>query len=210
MKFYDCESAPSPRRVRIFLAEKGIEIPSVQIDLASGEQLEPEFLKLNPDATVPVLQLDSGTCLTQVNAICLFLEEHFKDSPRLLGQTAEQRALIWSSSLGIEQQLLMGIAESFRNHTKGMRNRALPGPLSLEQIPALVPRGRKRVQYYMGVLDERLQSADFVAGDDYSMADITAQVAVDFAAWIKLPISTEHDALRDWHKRVSARPSAVA
>jgi glutathione S-transferase len=207
MKFYDCKTAPSPRRVRIFLAEKGGEIPTVQVDLAGGEQLGEAFKKINPDCTVPVLELDDGTRLTEVFAACQYLEEKFPQ-PALLGGTVAERALVTMWNTKIESQGLAALAETFRNSANGMKKRALPGPVDYEQIPELVSRGRKRFESFMARLDRQLQGRKFVVGDDFTIADISAFVAIDFAAWSKISIDDAMTDLGRWYESVSSRPSA--
>ncbi|MEO1581495.1 MAG: glutathione S-transferase family protein [Pseudomonadota bacterium] len=207
MRFFDCQPAPSPRRVRIFIAEKGADIPVQQVDLGSGEHLGEAFRKINPDCTVPVLELDNGTALTETIAICDYLESQFPEPP-LLGDSPESRAGVLQWNAKIEQQGLAAVAESFRNHAKGFRGRSLTGPEGFDQIPELVPRGRRRVEVFMAKLDAHLQDRPFICGDTFSMADITALVTIDMSAWIKLPIPESQPTLRAWHERVSSRPSA--
>ncbi len=208
MKFFDCASAPSPRRVRVFCAEKGIELPTVQVDLANGEQYGEAFQAVNPACTVPVLQLDDGTCLTETLAICSYLESVFP-SPALLGQDAKRSAMILQWNARIEADGLQAIAEAFRNRSRGFQDRALTGPQRYAQLPQLVERGRQRAQQFFDSLDAHLADTPYVAGGHYSLADITAMVAVDFAGWIKLGIG-ERKYLGRWHRSVSARPSASA
>ena len=209
MKFYDCKTAPSPRRVRIFLAEKGVEIDTVQVDLGSGEQFSEAFRKLNPDCVVPVLELDNGRCITEVLAICHYLEELHPD-PSLFGKTAEQRAvtLMWNAK--VEQLGLWAVADAFRNSTKALVNNALPGPDNYSQIPELAERGRRRVGTFYERLNGQLAEGDFIAGDFFSVADITAMVAIDFAAWIKIQMPESATHLARWYATVSKRPSASA
>ncbi|MEL6214131.1 MAG: glutathione S-transferase family protein [Pseudomonadota bacterium] len=207
MRFFDCQPAPSPRRVRIFIAEKGADIPVQQVDLGSGEHLGEAFRKINPDCTVPVLEIDNGTALTETIAICDYLESQFPEPP-LLGDSPEARAQVLQWNAKIESQGLAAVAESFRNHAKGFRGRSLTGPEGFEQIPELVPRGRRRVEVFMAKLDAHLQDRPFICGDTFSMADITALVTIDMSAWIKLPIPESQPTLRAWHERVSSRPSA--
>ncbi|MGJ4902133.1 glutathione S-transferase family protein [Bradyrhizobium sp. HKCCYLS2058] len=209
MKLYDAAVAPSPRRVRIFLAEKGLAIPMVRLDLRAGEQFEPEFRALNPQCTVPVLELDSGAAITDVIAICRYLEE-LHPAPPLMGRDAEERALIECWIRRIEWDGLYALQEAFRNGTPGLERRALPGPLPLEQIPALAERGRLRVAHYLAWLDARLAEHAFVCGPDFSIADITAMVSVDFAARAKLDPPNHLHHLRRWYGEVSSRPSAKA
>lgn len=209
MKFHDCSTAPSPRRVRIFMAEKGISLPTVQVDLKSGEHLQPAFRRLNPWCTVPVLELDDGTCISEAVAVCRYLEEVHPDPP-LMGRDAREKAVVAMWDHRCEIDGFLAAAEALRNATPRMKGRALPGPEAYEQIPALAERGRKRVVRFFKALDERLAESEFLAGDTYSVADITAQVAVDFAGWMKLAIPDDHDHAKRWHDSVSARPSAGA
>jgi len=209
MKFFDCKTAPSPRRVRIFLAEKGIEVDTVQVDLGSGEQFGEAFRRVNPDCVVPALELDDGSYLSEVAAICQYLEE-LHPEPRLLGSTAVERARVTMWNAKVEQQGLWAMADAFRNSTKGLRGRAVTGAHGYEQIPELAERGRERLQRFFKRLDGQLAENQFIAGEHFSMADISALVVVDFAAWIKLqaPASAAH--LARWYNEVSSRPSATA
>ena len=209
MKFYDCVTAPSPRRVRIFLAEKGIELDTVQVDLGSGEQLGDAFRKVNPDCVVPALELDDGTCLSEVIAICQYLEELYPE-PRLLGATSLERAQVSMWNAKVEQLGLMSMMDAFRNAAKCLVGRALPGPESYAQIPELAERGRRRVLQFFSRLDEQLADNTFVAGERFSVADISALVLVDFAAWVKLPVPEGAQHLSRWYAEVSKRPSAAA
>ena len=208
MKFYDCKTAPSPRRVRIFAAEKGMKLDTVQIDLRSGEQFGDAFRKLNPDCVVPVLELDDGTCLSEVLAICQYLED-VQPEPPLFGRTPEERALVLMWYTKIEQQGLVGVMEAFRNFSKGFKGRALAGPDSYEQIPELAERGRQRVKRFLTRLDEQLEGHEFVVNDYFSIADITALVFVDFAGAVKAEIPGDAKALTRWYEAVSSRPSAA-
>lgn len=209
MKFYDCKTAPSPRRVRIFLAEKGIEIDTVQIDLGSGEQFGEVFRKINPDCVVPVLELDDGRSLSEVVAICHYLEE-LHPEPTLFGTTAEERAatLMWNAK--VELSGLGAVAEAFRNSTKALVNNAISGPDNYLQIPELAERGRQRIGRFYERLEGQLAEKDYIAGDFFSVADITALVAIDFAAWIKIHMPDDAVNLLRWYSAVSERPSASA
>ncbi len=207
MRFYDCKTAPSPRRIRIFLAEKGIEIETVEVDLANREQLGAEFRKINPDCTVPVLELDDGTRLTEVFAICQYLESTFPD-PALLGSSATECALVTMWNTKIEHQGLAAMAETLRNRAKGMKGRALTGPDDFEQIPELIDRGRRRFEIFMDRMDRQLKDSEFVVGDALTIADISLLVAIDFAAWSKISIEEEMVNLSRWYDLVSQRPGA--
>ena len=209
MKFYDCRTAPSPRRVRVFIAEKGADIETVQVDLGSGEQFSAAFRKINPDCVVPVLELDDGTHLSEVMPICYYLEEKYPE-PTLFGGSAEQRARTFMWNAKVEQQGLWAVAEAFRNSAKSMTNNALPGPDNYGQISELVQRGRERVARFYERLDSQLAGNEFVAGDFFSLADISAMVAVDFASWIKIQVPDTASNLVRWYGAVSERPSAAA
>ena len=209
MKFFDCSTAPSPRRVRIFLAEKGISVPTVQVDLRNNEQLTPAFREINPDATVPALELDDGTRINDAISICVYFEA-IHPQPPLMGETAKEKALIASWQREVERNGFYAVMEAFRNWARGLKGRALPGPYDYEQIPALAERGRLRVAHFFERLDARLAQSEYVAGDRYTVADITALVAVDFAAMAKLQVPESHPHLRRWYALASARPSAKA
>jgi len=208
LKFYDCKTAPSPRRVRVFIAEKGIDIETVQVDLGSGEQFSEAFRKINPDCVVPVLELDDGTILTEVVAICDFLESQFPEPP-LLGSTPVERATVLMWNAKVEQLGLWAMAEAFRNSAKGLSNKAVTGADSYPQIPELAERGRQRVAKFFERLDDELADREFLAGSFYSMADISALVVVDFAAWIKIAIPEEAVNLKRWYDAIATRPNAV-
>lgn len=209
MKFYDCKTAPSPRRVRIFLAEKGIDVETVQVDLGSGEQFSDEFRKVNPDCVVPALELDDGSCISEVLAICQYIED-LNPEPPLLGHSPEDRARVSMWNGKVEQLGLMAMMDAFRNASKGLVDRALPGPESYAQIPELAERGRNRVVQFFYRLNDQLEGNAFVAGDAYSIADISALVLVDFAGWIKISIPDDASHLKRWYGEVSKRPSAAA
>ncbi len=206
MKFYDYKIAPNPRRVRIFMAEKGIQLQTVLVDLAGGEQFSDAFKKINPDCTVPVLELDDGTYLSEVVAICQYLEEKFSE-PTLLGDDASERALVTAWNAKIEFHGLGALAENFRNRVKGMKGRAMTGPDSYEQISELVDRGRKRFELFMSRLDQQLKDNEYIVGDVFTMADISAFIAVDFAAWSRISIEDKMVNLHGLYKLVSVRPS---
>jgi len=209
LKLYDCATAPSPRRVRIFAAEKGIELEKVAVDLARGEQFSAAFREVNPDCVVPVLELDDGTRISEVLAICQYLEERHPE-PTLFGRSAEERALTTTWNARIEQQGLWAMAEAFRNAAKSLVGKAIPGPDPIEQIPELAVRGRKRVELFLAKLDRQLEGREFIVGDLYSIADISAMVVIDFAAWIKISIPGDASNLTRWYEAVSSRPSANA
>jgi glutathione S-transferase len=158
---------------------------------------------------VPVLELDDGTLLSEVVAICQYLEE-LQPEPLLFGSMPVERALVTMWNTKIEQQGFMAIAEAFRNSTKGLRQHALPGPDSFKQIPELADRGRKRVQLFFEKLDSHLSDKAHIVGENFSIADISAFVVVDFVGWIKVAIPNDAINLARWYASVSARASAAA
>ena len=207
MKLYDYEGAPSPRRVRIFLAEKGIEIPMVQVDLAAKAQHDADFNAVNPYRTVPVLELDDGSRLSNTAGIYAYLEA-LHPQPPLLGNTPEEKGQIAECAWWIENDGYMAVAEAFRNKAKGFVNHALPGPVEYTQIPDLIDRGLRRTQHFFSNLDECLADCEFIAGDRYTAADIIALVTIDFAKWVKQTLPESASNVRRWYDTVSARPSA--
>lgn len=209
MKFYDCSTAPSPRRVRIFIAEKGLDIETVQVDLGGGEHLGDDFRKLNPHCTVPVLQLDDGTCLTDSNSISLYLDETHAEH-NLMGRDAKEKAVIAGWNWHAEMNGFLAVGESFRNRSKGLKGRALTGPVGYDQIEALSERGRKRFEHFMAGMNTRLGENAYLAGDRFTIADITALTAIDFAKRIKCEIPDGAANLKRWYEAVSARPGMVA
>lgn len=209
MKLYDCATAPSPQRVRIFLAEKGVDIPLVAVNLREGEQLGEAFRKINPDCTVPVLELDDGTMISEIFAICLYLESQYPE-PALMGRNSVERAMVAMWNTKIEQNGIAALAEILRNRAKGMQDRALTGPINLAQIPQLVARGRIRAEAFFDRLDDQLRDSAYVTGDQFSMADITAYVMVEFAGWSKISIRESQENLQRWYNTVSKRPGTMA
>jgi glutathione S-transferase len=206
---YDFAPAPNPRRVRIFLAEKGIALPMVQVNLRANEQFGPAFRAVNADCTVPVLELDDGARIADVMAICVYFETS-QPQPPLMGVGARDRANVAAWQRRVEREGFLAVVEAFRNSTPGFKGRALPGPDDYEQIPALAERGRARLGKFFGMMNACLADREFVAGQQYSIADITALVTVDFAGWIKLRIPDDCSHLRRWYDTVAARPSAKA
>lgn len=207
MILYDCKLAPSPRRARMFAAEKGIVLETVEVDLGNAEQLSEMFTEINPRGTVPALKLDDGTILAENIAIADYLES-IQPEPPLIGATPLERALTLQMNARIETEGLMAIAEILRNSSPGMKDRALPGPNNYQQIPELAERGRARFQHFFPMLNQQLGDQPWLIGDRFTMADISAFVVTEFAAWVKESIPDECTAVIDWHQRIKARPSA--
>ncbi|WP_457426787.1 glutathione S-transferase family protein [Roseateles sp. P5_E7] len=201
---YDCATAPSPRRARIMLAEKGVPHETVQVDLRSGEQMGEAFRRVNSQCTVPALVVEEGAVLTDNAAIAAWLEASYPEPP-LLGRTPLDMAEIASWQWRVEFEGLASIAEAFRNSSPAMANRALPGPVDYAQIPALAQRGLARLQQFFATLNEHLAGRDFIAAGQFSVVDITAVVAVDFARVVKVKPGDEHPHLRRWREAMQAR-----
>jgi glutathione S-transferase len=203
---YDCATAPSPRRARILLAEKNVPHETVQVDLRNGEQLSDAFRRINPLCTVPVLRSDDGLVLTDNAAITAYVEARYPEPP-LLGTTPREKAEVASWQWRAEFEGLLAVAEAMRNGSPALANRALPGPVDYEQIPALAQRGLARVQQFFIALDQRLADRAYVAGDRLSIADITAVVAVDFARIVKIKPGEQHPHLQRWRAAMAQRPA---
>ena len=203
---YDCATAPSPRRARILLAEKGVPHETVAIDLRSGEQMGETFRRINPQCTVPALRTEEGVVLADNAAIAAWLEAAYPE-PALLGKTPLEKAEVASWNWRAEFEGLLAVAEALRNGSPAMANRALPGPRDYPQIPELAQRGLQRIQDFFAVLDERLAGREFLATDRLSIADITAVVAVDFARVVKLKPGEQHPNLLRWRATLAQRPS---
>jgi glutathione S-transferase len=210
IKLYHSTGSPNSRRVRIYLAEKGLDIPQVPVDLGKGEQHSDAYRAINPRRMVPTLVTDDGTAIGEVPAIIRYLEEVYPATP-LLGVTAKEKALITMWERRAELEGFAAVMEAIRNAAPGLKGRAIAGPRDYEQIAALAERSKLRVANFFVDLNTRLEETPFVAGDSYSVADITALAAVDFAAKaIGMPVPKEHATLKRWHQTVSSRPSALA
>jgi len=203
---YDCATAPSPRRARILLAEKGIAHETVQVDLVRGEQLVNAYREINPQCTVPALRTEEDGLLTDNAAIAAWAEARHPEPP-LMGRTPAEKAEIASWHWRVEFEGLLAIAETLRNGSPAMADRALPGPVNYAQIPELAQRGLARVQHFFGTLNDRLAGREFIATDRFSLADITAVVAVDFARIVRVKPGEQHPELVRWRAAMAQRPS---
>jgi glutathione S-transferase len=208
MRLYDYRAAPSPRKVRLFIEEKGIVVPTTEVDLRANAQREPGFLAKNPGATVPVLELDDGTCLTESLAICHYLER-LHPEPNLFGLDAKEQALVlmWVDIQTFEGYL--ALQEVLRNGHDAFKGRALGGPVSYEQIPALAERGRRRAAVFFDKLESRLGESAYIAGERFTYADIVGYVYLGFAARAlggQSPVDGR-PALNEWSGRIAARPA---
>jgi glutathione S-transferase len=202
MKIYSSQTAPNPRRVRIFLAEKGIQVPYEEVDIVNAVNRSPEFRKKNPMGTVPVLELDDGTCIAESVAICRYFEELQPDPP-LMGMDARDRAVVEMWQRRMEFELLWNIANAFRHRHEFFKGR-------IPQVPEYAEVGRQTAEERLKWLNEVLADRPFIAGERYTIADITALCAIDFGRVSKIRIQPEQPHLARWHEAVSARPSAKA
>jgi glutathione S-transferase len=195
--------------VRIFLAEKGVEIERVELNIAEGDNLKPDFLAINPRGLLPTLILDDGTALDEVVAISRWIEETWPDPP-LMGTNARDRAFIESQNRHMEIDGFMSVAEIFRNSHPSFSDRGLPGVSAVPAIPQLGDRGRAGIARFFERLNPYLGQHHFVAGDQFSIADITALSVVDFAGWVDEKVPPHHVNTHRWYEAVSKRPSATA
>jgi glutathione S-transferase len=210
MLLYTCKTAPSPRRARMFISEKGVDVPMQEIDLRSGEHFSEAFLRKNPDATVPTLELDDGTCINESDAICTYFEALYPDPP-LMGADAKSRALVSMWNRRMEFNGYLAVAEGFRNRAPAFTDRAVPGRHKVAQVEALAERGAQRYRAFLEDLDERLGESKFVAGGTFSVADITAFVTIEFARGaLKIEPDADQKNIARWHEAVSSRPSTQA
>jgi glutathione S-transferase len=206
MKLYQSNGSPNSRRVRMFLAEKGLQLDIVPVDLGAKEQFGEAYKAINPRSVVPTLVLDDGTAIGEVPAILRYLEETHPDLP-LHGTTARERALVTMWERRAEQEGFASVMEAVRNTVPGLKGRAIAGPHNYEQIPALVERSKQRMSNFYADLDARLSAATYVGGEQFSVADITAVVTIDFATKASAqPIPAELTAVRRWYDRIAARP----
>ena len=203
MKLYDGGRAPNPRRVRIFLKEKGIEVPIQPVDLAAMEHKSPVYSAVNPLQRVPALELDDGTILTESIAICRYFEA-LHPEPALFGRTPLEIATVEMWQRRIELHLMLGIAQVFRHLHPGMKEFEVP------QVAEWGEANKPRVLEFLGILDRELANRRYVAGDQYSVADITGLIAVDFLRAARLPLPAELANVVRWHAELAARPSASA
>jgi glutathione S-transferase len=209
MRLFDFNRAPNPRRARIIIAEKQLDIPRVLVDLYAKEQLTPEFLAINPAGTLPVLETDDGVYLTETVAICQYLERLYPEPP-LMGKGATGTALVLMWNNIVEQGGFFAVAETLRNWSPGFRDHALPGPVPYAQIPQLIERGRQSTEKFFDRIEQRLTQVPYLAGAEFSLADISLLSVTDFALWVRINPRMSRPALARWYKLVSARPSASA
>ncbi|MBM2711745.1 glutathione S-transferase [Mesorhizobium caraganae] len=203
MKLFDGGRAPNPRRVRVFLAEKGIEVPLVPVDMgAMGHKQEPVSSR-NPLQRLPVLELDDGSILTESVAICRYFEE-LQPEPALFGQGALGKAKVEMWQRRMEFNLLSCVAQAFRHIHPAMKEWEIP------QIPEWGEANKAKAVEFLNLLDSELASREFAAGDTYSIADITGMIAIDFMKPARIKVPDECANVLRWYSAVTSRPSASA
>ena len=203
MKLYDSKLAPNPRRVRIFLAEKGIEVPTEQVDMMAKQHLTPEYAAINPLQRMPALELDDGTIISESIAICRYFEA-LRPQPALFGTGPKEIAIVEMWNRRCELNLLFTVAHVFRHTHPAMKELEVP------QVPAWAEANRPRVIDFLRVLDAELARHAFVAGEHFTVADITALCAIDFMKPTRIAMPDELTNVKRWHADVSSRPSAKA
>ena len=203
MKLYDFTRAPNPRRVRVFLAEKGVKVDTEQVDLGTLQQKSPEFTAINPMQRLPVLELDDGTKIAETMAICRYFEA-LRPEPPLFGRGAVETALVEMWNRRMELHLLNAVAAVFRHLHPAMKEMEQP------QVAEWGEANKPRVLEFLSFLNGELRDRLFVAGDHYTVADITGLIAVDFMKPAKLSVPEDLAHVRRWHRQISERPSARA
>ena len=203
MRLFDGGRAPNPRRVRIFLAEKGIEVPLVPVDMARMGHKDPDMTERNPLRRLPVLELDDGTILCESVAICRYFDE-LQPEPPLFGQDARERALVEMWQRRMELNLLFPVAQAFRHLHPAMKEWEVP------QVPEWGEANKPKAIEFLRILDGHLANSEFAAGDAFSIADITGLVALDFTKPARIAIPEECSNVLRWYRSLQARPSATA
>jgi glutathione S-transferase len=203
MKLYDSRVAPNPRRTRIFLAEKGISVPIEQVDMMKMEHKTAEYTAINPLQRMPALVLDDGTVITESLAICRYFDA-LQPEPRLFGEGAKEIGLVEMWSRRVENNFFATVAAVFRHLHPAMKELEVP------QVPAWAEANKPRVIDFLRILDAELATHAYIAGDHYTVADITALCAVDFMKPTRIPLPDELTNVKRWHAEVAARPSAKA
>jgi glutathione S-transferase len=197
MHLYTYDPAPNPKRVGYVLQYKGVDIPTSQIDLAKGEQFKPEFAALNKGLTVPTMQLDDGTMLCSALAIAQYIDSQFPNKP-LFGRNDIEKAQITDWLGRIAMDGFIPVAEMLRNHSKAFEGRAVPGPVSIAQIPELVNRGKVRLDAFWQVMDAHLAGREFVITNVPTMADIDFLCVCEFSKWVKQDVPAQATNIQRW------------
>jgi len=202
MKIYETKTAPNPRRVRMFLAEKGIDMDYVQVDIQKGENLSAEMRAKNPLGKIPILELDDGTCIAETDAICTYFEALHPEPP-LMGSSALEKGTISMWQRQVELALMLQVGMCFQHTTGYFKDRMVP-------VPEYGKEAGINASKYLNILERRLELNTFIAGDTFSIADITALCAIDFARVVNIRIKNEQTNLLRWYDSVNSRASAKA
>ena len=207
MKLYDFELAPNAQRVRVFLAEKGLEVPTQQLNVRDDDQFVEPFTSMNPFHCVPFLELDDGKVIAESMSICRYLEELHPEPP-LFGRTAEERAVIdmWLRRFELDAFIPMLHAE--RNHVPMFAGRVVPGTRTdLPQLPVMVTRGKEMMEVFLTRVEPHMAQNEFIAGPDFTIADITGFFTVRMTNALEMDLTTSYPAVTAWFAKVSARPA---
>lgn len=202
MKIYETKTAPNPRRVRMFLAEKGIDMDYVQVDIQKGENLSAEMRAKNPLGKIPILELDDGTCIAETDAICTYFEA-LHPEPSLMGISALEKGTIAMWQRQVELALMLQVGMCFQHTTGYFKDRMVP-------VPEYGKEAGINASKYLNILERRLELNTFIAGDTFSIADITALCAIDFARVVDIRIKDEQTNLLRWYDSMNSRASAKA
>lgn len=205
MKHYDCSMAPNPRRTRIFIKEKGLDIPSIEVDIFGGENLQEDYLSKTTWGLCPALELDDGTVISEAPAICSYINDMYPEPP-LLGTNPLERAQVISCDRHMEHSGMQSVIYAFRNGYKDFALRGVVGREGDKIIPELIERGRNGIKIFFKRLEKQLSKSEYVAGNFYSMADITGLVVIDFAKYADFKIPSKNINTLEWYEKVASRP----
>ncbi len=208
MQLYDFGPAANGQRVRIFLSEKGLKVPTIELNVREGHQFKEPFASLNPFNCVPFLQLDDGTVISESVSICRYLEE-LNPEPSLFGRNAVERARIDMWNRRVELDGFLPVLHAVRNHLPMFKGRVVPGTRNdLPQLPAMVERGKDMLTILLSRLDPHLAGKEFIAGPTVSIADITGYFVINMAIRLEMDIEARYPNVARWHKAFSERPSS--
>ena len=207
MKLYDFELAPNAQRVRVFLAEKGLEVPTEQLNVRDDDQFVEPFTSMNPFHCVPFLELDDGTVIAESMSICRYLEE-LNPEPPLFGRTAEERAVIDMWLRRFELDAFIPMLHAVRNHVPMFAGRVVPGTRTdLPQLPVMVTRGKEMMEVFLARVEPHMAQNEFIAGPDFTIADITGYFTVRMTNALEMDLTTSYPAVTAWFAKVSQRPA---
>ena len=207
MKLFDFELAPNAQRVRVFLAEKGLEVPTEQLNVRDDDQFVEPFTSMNPFHCVPFLELDDGTVIAESMSICRYLEELHPEPP-LFGRTAEERAVIDMWLRRFELDAFIPMLHAVRNHVPMFAGRVVPGTRTdLPQLPVMVTRGKEMMEVFLARVEPHMAQNEFIAGPDFTIADITGYFTVRMTNALEMDLTTPYPAVTAWFAKVSRRPA---